>query len=179
LQPVRDIEPFMYRQSTCAILLASMMVGASVPVTTRPLDDTERSVSAIPARVASSNSDWSRLARLKRGSEIIVTGTSGWTTRARFVSADPSELVISTPVGQVEHVARREVATIKKQRPKVAYYMISGAMAAGLLLAGGAIGHAMDAEAQVPILGVLVVGVGGGLLFHALYPNLQTIYRAP
>lgn len=126
------------------------------------------------------HSDWSTVRQLAPGAEIIVTVKGGWTGRRRVATVDDTELVVRDDVGQVEHIARVDVLAIKKERSQVAYYTVGTMLAIVLPIAGGALGHAVQPEGLGgPLLGAIVVGVGGALLFRALNPEFKVIYQSP
>jgi hypothetical protein len=128
-----------------------------------------------------STSDWSRVRQLAPGAEIVLTVKSSWTAPRYFVAADSLELVVSNAAGQVEHIARADIIEIKKERSKVLFYSLAGPLSIALVMAGGAIGHAIQGGEGLggPLLGALAVGVGGAVLVHKLYPKWNVIYRAP
>lgn len=130
---------------------------------------------------APATSNWSRVRQLAPGAEIIVTVKSAWTAPRYFVAADSLELVVSNAAGQVEHIARADVVEIKKERSKVLFYTLAGALSIVLPMAGGAIGHAIQGGDGLggPLLGALAAGLGGAVMLRTWYHKLDVIYRVP
>jgi hypothetical protein len=134
----------------------------------------------------SAEAGWSRVRKLSAGDKIVVTIKGAWTARRSFVSADDTELVVSNETGQVERLARSDVAQIKKApRVEKTAATVAVATAGGMvaMMAGGAAGaaaaHYEDNNVGAPLLGALVVSITYALVWRFFLFNSSVVYVAP
>ncbi len=117
---------------------------------------------------------------MKNGARIIVTLKGAWTDTWDFVSANDDELVVADDAGRIDHIARTDVAEIRKPR-SVLYELLAVPLAGALVLAGSFAGYAIlgaDKGLEGPLLGAVVFGGSTALLIGTMYQRSRVVYRA-
>ena len=192
-------------KTALSLALSLALIASELPIAARLHAETARPVreplrlattlsrqsatEEIEPRRQSGRSDWSRVRQLAPGTMIIVTVKDAWTAPRRFVAADDLALTVSSETGQVERIARNDVAEIKtppKGRATVGSTVLTVAgahivpLAAGQL--GGAIEHASnDCDSCLGglLVGAVVGAVGYALLVRMIRNRPKVVYRAP
>ena len=136
-------------------------------------------------------SDWRSVRQLAPRAEIIVIVKGTPPARRYFVSADESELIMANRAGEVEHIARTDLAEISVLGKHVGRHTHRG------LLVGGIVGAAIMGTTFAQLgcgssafecLAVEVVAAAGGAGYGALIGGVvgsvaprspDVIYRAP
>jgi hypothetical protein len=135
-------------------------------------------------------SDWRRVRQLAPRAEIsvIVRGTPP--ARRYFVAGDESELIVSNGAGQVEHIARTDVAEISVLAKHIGRHARRGLLVGGILGAVfmGAVLAEGGCSPVAECVAFTMVGAAGGAGYGALFGAIvgsvaprspDVIYRAP
>ena len=137
-------------------------------------------------------SDWSRVRQLARGTGITVAVKNAPSVHGQFLAANESELTMLNGAGEVEHIARTDVAEISVPVMHIGRharrgFLIGSIVGATLSLVGLTVagcGSASSSEC-VGEVALVVAGFGGlgsgiGALVGSVVPKRpDVIYRAP
>lgn len=139
-----------------------------------------------------STSDWSRVRQLGPGTGIIVTVKNAPPVHGQFLASDESELTMLNGVGEVEHIARTDVAEISVPAKHIGRHARRGFLVGGIVGAlfsfagltvagcGSASSSECFGEVVLVVAGFGGLGAGMGTLVGSVVPRRpDVIYRAP
>lgn len=174
---------------TCPLARAATREAVRLAAAREPLS---LSIEGVAQGGAPATSDWSRVRQLGRGTGITVTVKNAPPVHGQFLAADESELTMLNGAGEVEHIARTDVAEISVPAMHIGRharrgFLIGSIVGATFSLVGLTVAGCGSASSSqcVGEVALVVAGFGGlgsgvGALVGSVVPKRpDVIYRAP